>query len=129
MTRGRAARKLVGLITRRSLVQIQPPQPEKNWGYTASVFLFQKPMADGRLSFSLNPKNLTIFRGPIIWGYTASVFYSKNLRQTDGSVFLLTPKILRFSGAHYLMLNWLVFVRVIDFCIKSRWCIDASLSP
>ena len=27
MTRGRAARKLVGLITRRSLVQIQLPQP------------------------------------------------------------------------------------------------------
>ena len=28
-SRDRAARKLVGLITRRSLVQIQLPQPEK----------------------------------------------------------------------------------------------------
>ena len=38
MSRDRAARKLVGLITRRSLVQIQLPQPFEKRGLLTSFF-------------------------------------------------------------------------------------------
>ena len=43
LSRDRAVRKLVGLITRRSLVQIQLPQPERSWAPAQFFYVKRRP--------------------------------------------------------------------------------------